>query len=206
MSIRTTHTFAELPISRAAFDEIHSKLKAASYDHLLSEDGRIEMQGIALTKDEEEPLEVSYGIRQKATKLWWDDDEGNFDTDCLSYTLDSAVGIMRMWRILHDNDPFDSIEVVKVVFPRVELEAKTPEDFLMDTQELEFDREQPAEVVDEEVPPYPDFGSMGGGSGSEMKAQQEWEAKYGPPPGEPSSRVEAVPGDNPRRPRLRFKK
>lgn len=31
------------------------------------------------------------------------------------------------------------------------------------------------------VPPCPDFGSMGGGSKMETRAQKEWEAKYGQP-------------------------
>jgi hypothetical protein len=40
------------------------------------------------------------------------------------------------------------------------------------------------------IPPYPTFGSMGGGSSLETKAQREWEAKYGPPPGELCEKVE----------------
>jgi hypothetical protein len=49
------------------------------------------------------------------------------------------------------------------------------------------------------IPPYPNFGSVGGGSGLEMKSQREWEAKYGPPPGEPGSRVEVSSDGNLRR-------
>lgn len=40
------------------------------------------------------------------------------------------------------------------------------------------------ELHGEIVPPYPDFGSMGGGSQMENRAQREWEEKYGPPGGD----------------------
>jgi hypothetical protein len=46
--IRSTHTVAELEISRAAYDEIAQKLRAAGYDHVF--DGElIDMTGIGLT-------------------------------------------------------------------------------------------------------------------------------------------------------------
>jgi hypothetical protein len=49
------------------------------------------------------------------------------------------------------------------------------------------------------APPYPNYGSMGGGSGSESRAQRRWEATYGPPPNEPGSRVEISPDGSLRR-------
>jgi hypothetical protein len=50
MTIRTTHTYAELEVSAAAYDEIAAKLRAASYDHAFH-DGTIDMQGIGLTRE-----------------------------------------------------------------------------------------------------------------------------------------------------------
>ena len=44
-----TYTYAELEISPAAYDEIEAKLKAAGYDQALH-DGRLDMEGIALTR------------------------------------------------------------------------------------------------------------------------------------------------------------
>lgn len=47
--MRTTHTYAQLEISRAAYDEIATKLREAGYDHcFIGEDGMIAMQGIAV--------------------------------------------------------------------------------------------------------------------------------------------------------------
>lgn len=42
-----------------------------------------------------------------------------------------------------------------------------------------------------QIPPYPSYG-VGGGSALEARAQDDWERKYGPPPGEPGSRVQVV--------------
>lgn len=55
MTIRQTHTYAELEVSAATFDEIAGKLKAAGYDHAfmegIHENGTaIDMQGIGLTQ------------------------------------------------------------------------------------------------------------------------------------------------------------
>lgn len=54
--MRTTHTYVELSVSSAAFQEIKEKLEEADYEHLLDEDEmymRIRMDGIALTEDDE---------------------------------------------------------------------------------------------------------------------------------------------------------
>lgn len=40
-----------------------------------------------------------------------------------------------------------------------------------------------------EIENYPTLGGMGGGSGSEMRLQDAWERRFGPPPGEPGSKV-----------------
>jgi hypothetical protein len=49
-----THSFATLPVSQPVFDEIHTKLKEAGYDHLFLKGGdgtvlTINMHGIGLT-------------------------------------------------------------------------------------------------------------------------------------------------------------
>lgn len=64
-----THTYAELPVSQATFDEIAAKLKAAGYDHafdILSYDGigcggTIDMHGIGLTIEEPDRFESLFG-------------------------------------------------------------------------------------------------------------------------------------------------
>lgn len=45
-----THTLAELEVSKAAYNEITAKLKAASYDHVFIGDGLLDMTGIALVQ------------------------------------------------------------------------------------------------------------------------------------------------------------
>jgi hypothetical protein len=49
MTIRSTHTYVELEVSAAAYDEIAGKLRAAAYDHAFH-DEVIDMHGIGLTK------------------------------------------------------------------------------------------------------------------------------------------------------------
>lgn len=48
--MRSTHTVATLEVSSAAYDEIASRLRAASYDHSFLDDGVIDMHGIGLVK------------------------------------------------------------------------------------------------------------------------------------------------------------
>ena len=48
MKLTSTHTYAILRVSQAAYDEIKAKLEEASYDHAFHEDGLIDMHGIAL--------------------------------------------------------------------------------------------------------------------------------------------------------------
>ena len=56
--IRTTHTYAELPISQRAWNEIAGKLKAAGYDHVFNREGNcIDMSGIGLTIEPDKPVE-----------------------------------------------------------------------------------------------------------------------------------------------------
>lgn len=52
MRLTSTHTFATLEVSNAAYDEIAAKLKEAGYDHVFMEDGAIDMHGIGLVKVE----------------------------------------------------------------------------------------------------------------------------------------------------------
>lgn len=46
--MRSTHTYAVLEISNAAYDEIRAKLEAAGYQHAFMDDGEIDMHGIAV--------------------------------------------------------------------------------------------------------------------------------------------------------------
>lgn len=54
--MRSTHTYALLPVSQATYDEIREKLLAAGYDDYVTratgdEQERVSMQGIALVVD-----------------------------------------------------------------------------------------------------------------------------------------------------------
>lgn len=53
--IRQTHTFVELDISPAAYDEIRAKLEAAGYEHAFI-GSVIDMHGIGLVKIEPEAV------------------------------------------------------------------------------------------------------------------------------------------------------
>lgn len=65
--LRTTHTYAELPVSKATFDEIAAKLKTAGYDHAFDSlsyegvGGTIDMHGIGLTIEEPDRFECLLG-------------------------------------------------------------------------------------------------------------------------------------------------
>jgi hypothetical protein len=50
-----THTYAELEISQAAWDEIAQKLRDAGYDHAFVDGKTIDMHGIGLTPAAEPP-------------------------------------------------------------------------------------------------------------------------------------------------------
>lgn len=68
MTIRQTHTYAELEVSAAAYDEIAAKLKAAGYDHafMSGEDvnghATIDMHGIGITRMPLDPKEEALGL------------------------------------------------------------------------------------------------------------------------------------------------
>lgn len=56
-TLRQTHTYAELELSAAAYDEIAAKLMAAGYQHCFPVgyehnpgDGAIDMHGLAVTR------------------------------------------------------------------------------------------------------------------------------------------------------------
>lgn len=53
VKLRSTHTFAELEVSAAAYDEIAGKLREAGYDHAFNE-GAIDMHGIGVTRSAEQ--------------------------------------------------------------------------------------------------------------------------------------------------------
>lgn len=48
-----THTFAELEVSAAAYDEIAAKLREAGYDHAFTDEGAIDMHGIGLVREQD---------------------------------------------------------------------------------------------------------------------------------------------------------
>ena len=50
MGLRQTHTYVELELSPAAYDEITAKLREAGYDHAFMDDGEIDMHGLAVTR------------------------------------------------------------------------------------------------------------------------------------------------------------
>lgn len=79
--IRSTHTYAILDVSPAAYREIEGKLRDAGYEHLLNDDGEghtvIDMHGLALRVDpdvEEKPHAHAYelvGSRKVGSSLGW---------------------------------------------------------------------------------------------------------------------------------------
>lgn len=48
--LNVTHTFVEMEVSAATYDEIAARLKEADYGHCFMDDGTIDMHGIGLTK------------------------------------------------------------------------------------------------------------------------------------------------------------
>lgn len=59
--MRSTHTYARLPLSQAAYDEIAAKLKTAGYGHAFDSNGDIDMHGIGVCVDEPDPNECLMG-------------------------------------------------------------------------------------------------------------------------------------------------
>lgn len=63
MPLRTTHTYAILELSHAAYNEINAKLRAAGYHHVFHEDSShgtvMDMHGIALALDNEPEVSTS---------------------------------------------------------------------------------------------------------------------------------------------------
>ena len=47
----STHTYALLELSAAAYEEIERKLREAGYDHAFDEDGVIDMHGIGVGRE-----------------------------------------------------------------------------------------------------------------------------------------------------------
>lgn len=52
ISPRHTYTFAALELTKASYDEIAAKLRAAGYDHAFTRDGAIDMHGIGVVLEE----------------------------------------------------------------------------------------------------------------------------------------------------------
>lgn len=46
--MRTTYTYALLPVSKATYDEIAGKLRVAGYDHVFDQEGVINLHGLAI--------------------------------------------------------------------------------------------------------------------------------------------------------------
>ena len=52
--LTSTHTYVELELSDAAYEEIQQKLREASYDHAFMNDGAIDMHGLAVVREKRE--------------------------------------------------------------------------------------------------------------------------------------------------------
>lgn len=66
MSIRQTHTFSILEISKAAYEEIKGKLTEAGYEHAIIKEGErevIDMNGIAVGPEAFESVDIK-NVRQ----------------------------------------------------------------------------------------------------------------------------------------------
>lgn len=50
MTLRQTHTFAELEVSEEVYEEVAKLLREAGYWHVFMDNGAIDMHGIGLTK------------------------------------------------------------------------------------------------------------------------------------------------------------
>ena len=50
--MRSTHTYVELELSPAAYDEIRAKLAAAGCKHAFMDDKTIDMHGLAVVREE----------------------------------------------------------------------------------------------------------------------------------------------------------
>lgn len=52
--MRQTHTYALLPVSKAAYEEIKARLLAAGYDHAVEEDGdrELNLYGLAIVEED----------------------------------------------------------------------------------------------------------------------------------------------------------
>lgn len=66
MGVRQTHTYAELELSKAAYDEIAKKLRDAGYDHAFMEDGTIDMHGIGVTREVNEVDRATVELERRA--------------------------------------------------------------------------------------------------------------------------------------------
>ncbi len=56
-----THTYAEVAVSKAVFDEVKAILKAAEYEHAFIDDDTIDMHGLGLICGSPQPAEVLPG-------------------------------------------------------------------------------------------------------------------------------------------------
>lgn len=72
-----THTYATLGLSKAAYDEIRDKLKAAGYDHAFIHDGTIDMHGIGVTCETNDVDQIALEAACAAVKAFTDY-AGNF--------------------------------------------------------------------------------------------------------------------------------
>ena len=66
--MRTTHTFAELEVSREAYLEIYTLLAEAGYHHAFI-DGAIDMKGIALTKGKEKASDQMGSMKEELERM-----------------------------------------------------------------------------------------------------------------------------------------
>lgn len=73
-----THTYAELAVSDAVYDEIEKLLKMAEYDHAFI-DGAIDMHGIALVRMPSTRVDEKSELQKFAEERGLPDPECSFD-------------------------------------------------------------------------------------------------------------------------------
>lgn len=101
--MRSTHTYAELPVSAAVYDEIAQKLRDAQYHHVFMEGGAMNMHGIGLTKTEQVPDGLLW--------QWWAGrDEDCYNLAGMCATREEAINIAY-----GDTDPGDHIYLIEAV-------------------------------------------------------------------------------------------
>jgi hypothetical protein len=154
--IRQTHTYVNLEISQAAFDEIEGLLKAAKYDHLL-QDGKVMMEGIALIppeqpqeNDSEDPKCDVCGdtAEQHRTETGYDHSFGGIEPIKPSFRSDIQSTINRYSKENGSNTP-------DYILAQFLVDSLSAYDKAVTAREKWYGRE-PVPVPADQCPPSPD--------------------------------------------------